>query len=151
MAAHARLKNEFTEDEKYHNLMRWHNFTSCPKIPRVKGIQTPRAASGINQSPYEIMALFVLRKLILQTRMRSHPVEPEVWFLVGPFVYFHTLCVRTAMALARLHERAGSPEPSLVAYVISTIISWAGSNQHKRQIKRTAVDLHKPNRIEDKQ
>ena len=24
MAAHARLKNEFTEDEKYHNLMIWH-------------------------------------------------------------------------------------------------------------------------------
>ena len=23
MAAHAGLKNEFTEDEKYHNLMRW--------------------------------------------------------------------------------------------------------------------------------
>ena len=23
MAAHARLKNEFTEDEKYHNLMTW--------------------------------------------------------------------------------------------------------------------------------
>ena len=23
MAAHARLKNEFTEDEKYHNLMAW--------------------------------------------------------------------------------------------------------------------------------
>ena len=23
MAAHVRLKNEFTEDEKYHNLMRW--------------------------------------------------------------------------------------------------------------------------------
>ena len=26
MAAHARLKNEFTEDEKYHNLMRRLNF-----------------------------------------------------------------------------------------------------------------------------
>ena len=26
MAAHARLKNEFTEDEKYHNLMRWLNY-----------------------------------------------------------------------------------------------------------------------------
>ena len=23
MAAHTRLKNEFTEEEKYHNLMRW--------------------------------------------------------------------------------------------------------------------------------
>ena len=25
MAAHMRLKNEFTEDEKYHNLVRWLN------------------------------------------------------------------------------------------------------------------------------
>ena len=36
------------------------------------------------------MVLFVLRKLILQTRMRSHPVGPDVWFLNGPFVYYHT-------------------------------------------------------------
>ena len=26
MAAHVRLKNEFTENEKYHNLMSWLNF-----------------------------------------------------------------------------------------------------------------------------
>ena len=64
-------------------------------------------------------------KLILQTRMHSHPFGLDVWFLVGPFIYFHTLCVRTAKALARLRRCAGSPEPSLVAYVISTIISWA--------------------------
>ena len=76
---------------------------------------------------HEIMALFVLRKLILQTRMRSHPVGLDVWILVRPFVYFHTSCVQTAKALVRLHGGAGSPEPSLVAYVISTIISWAGS------------------------
>ena len=76
---------------------------------------------------HEIMALFVLSKLILQTCMRSHPVGLDVWFLVGPFVYFHTSCVRTAKALVRLRECAGSPEPSLVAYVVSTIISWAGS------------------------
>ena len=37
---------------------------------------------------HEIMALFVLRKLILQTRMHSHPVEQDVWFLVGLFLYF---------------------------------------------------------------
>ena len=36
-------------------------------------------------------------------------------------------CVRTAKALVRLRGCAGSPEPSLVAYVISTIISCAGS------------------------
>ena len=71
------------------------------------------------------MALFILRKLILQTRMRSYPVGLDVWFLVGPFVYFHTSCLRTANALARLRGCAGSPEHSLVAYVISTIISWA--------------------------
>ena len=60
--------------------------------------------------------------------MHSHPVWLVVWFLVRPFVYFHTLCVQTAKALARLRRCAGSPKPSLVAYVISTIISWAGSN-----------------------
>ena len=53
--------------------------------------------------------------------------HPDFWFLVRPFVYFHTLCVRTAKALVRPRGCAGSPEPSLVAYVISTIISWAGS------------------------
>ena len=36
------------------------------------------------------MALFVLRKLILQFNMHSHPVGLDVWFLVRPFVYFHT-------------------------------------------------------------
>ena len=61
--------------------------------------------------------------------MPSHPVELNVRFLVGPFVYFHTSCVRTAKALVRLGGRAGSPKPSLVAYVISTIISCAGSNR----------------------
>ena len=74
------------------------------------------------------MALFVLRKLILQTRMRNHPVGLDVGFLVGLFVYCHTLCVRTAKALVRLCICAGSPEPSLVAYVISTIIPQAGLN-----------------------
>ena len=76
-----------------------------------------------NKPAHEIMVLFALGKLILQTRMLSH-----IWFLVGPFVYFHSSCVRTAKALARLRRCAGKPEPSLVAYVISTITSWAGSN-----------------------
>ena len=55
----------------------------------------------------------------LQTHMCRHPVGLDVWYFVGHIVYFHTLCVRTAKALARLH----SPEPSLVAYMISTIIT----------------------------
>ena len=41
----------------------------------------------------------------------------SVWLLVWLFVYFHTSCVRTAKALARLRQCAGSPEPSLVAYI----------------------------------
>ena len=79
---------------------------------------------------HEIMVHFVLRKLILQTRKHSHPVVLDfVWFLVGPFFYFHTLW------------RAGLPEPSLVAYVISTIISWAGS---MASAKRTLVISRHP-------
>ena len=86
---------------------------------------------GSNEPSLEIMARFVLRKLILQLRMCSHPVGLDVWFLVGPSVYFHSSCVRTMKALARLRGCASSPEPSLVAYVISTIISCAGSNKER--------------------
>ena len=42
-----------------------------------------------NEPSHLIMVLFVLRKLILQTRMCSHPVGLDVWFLVGPFVCLH--------------------------------------------------------------
>ena len=76
---------------------------------------------------HEIMALFVLHKLILQTCLPRHPVGLDSWFLVGPFVYFHTLCVWAVNALGRLRGCAGSLQHSLVTYVISTIISWAGS------------------------
>ena len=57
----------------------------------------------------EVMVLFVLRKLILQTRMCSRPVGMDVWYLVRPFVYFHTSCVRTANGsgeTARMHRLA---------------------------------------------
>ena len=97
-----------------------------------------------SEPPHEIMVLIVLRKLILQTRMRSHPVGLDVWcFESLTFVYFHTSCVQTAKALARLRGCAGSPEPSLVAYVISIIISWAGSNMHpvKTQIAKSDQSL----------
>ena len=87
-----------------------------------------------NQPAHEIVVLFVFRKLMLQTPMRSHPVGLDVWFLVWPFVYFHTPCVRTTKALARLCGCAGSSEPSLVVYVLNTIISWAGSNHQLVQV-----------------
>ena len=95
-----------------------------PATHRTPSKDSDQPATYVNS----FFRLFDLRKLILQTGMRSYPVGLDVWFLVGPFVYFHTTCVRTVKALARLHECAGSPEPSLVAYVISTIISWAGAN-----------------------
>ena len=40
------------------------------------------------------------------------------WFFIGLFVCFHTSCVWTAKTVAKL---------CMLAYVISTIISWAGS------------------------
>ena len=60
-------------------------------------------------------------------------------FWSDPLSYCHTSCVRTAKALARLRGCAGSLEPSLVAYVIRTLISRAGSfkvlcqNSHAKQ------------------
>ena len=83
-------------------------------------------AKNLYEPSNEIMVLFVLRKLILQTRMRSHPGRLDVWFLVGFFADFHTSTVR----MARWRGCAGSSEPSLVACVISTKIPWVGSYEH---------------------
>ena len=58
-----------------------------------------------NKPAREIMVLFVLRKLILQTCMCSYPVGLEGWLVVRPFIYFCTTCVRTAKALAHLSLR----------------------------------------------
>ena len=37
MAAHACLKNEFTEDEKYHNLMNWLNCNFVQVVENLHG------------------------------------------------------------------------------------------------------------------
>ena len=76
-----------------------------------------------------------------KTRTRSNPVKLDIWILVGPFVYYHTSCVRTAKTLARLRECAGSPEPSLVAYMVSTIISWADSYHTLGKSSNRSLDI----------
>ena len=95
---------------------------------RIIAINSNSPCKRKNVPCHEIMVLFVLHKLIPQTCMRSHLVGLDVWFLVRLFVFFHTSYERTAKALARLRACAGSPDPSLVAYMTSTIISWAGLN-----------------------
>ena len=56
----------------------------------VNGTLNLVSAQLLNEPSHETMVLLVLRKLILQMCMRSHPVELDVWFLVGLFIYFHT-------------------------------------------------------------
>ena len=75
------------------------------------------------------MALFVLHKLIFQTHMRSHPVGLDVW------------CVRTAKVLVRLCGCIGSPNPSLVAYVISShnLMSWLISAPTSRGVSDSST------------
>ena len=119
--------------DKYHNLMSWLNYKMKASSlvclfsrTHIKDNKQFQKHIAVYEPSHEIMVHFILLKFIPQTRMRSHPVLLDVWFLVGPFVYFHTSYVRTAKALVRLRGCAGSPEPSLVAsYVINTIISWA--------------------------
>ena len=58
--------------------------------------------------------------------MHSHPVGLDVWFFDRTLCLLPYFICANRKALARLRRCAGSPEPSLVACVISTIISWAG-------------------------
>ena len=58
--------------------------------------------------------------------MPSHSEGPGIWLSVWRFFLTHCLYERAAKVLARLRGCAGSPEPSLLAYVISTKFAWRG-------------------------
>ena len=70
---------------------------------------------------HEIMAFFVLRNFILQTRMRNRLVEARC------LIFGRTLRLLPYFMCA---NSEGSGETALVAYVISTIISCAGSSPY---------------------
>ena len=60
--------------------------------------------------------------------MPSHSEGLGIWVSVWRFLLTHCLYERAAKVLARLRGCAGSPEPSLLAYVISTKFAWRGPN-----------------------
>ena len=60
------------------------------------------------------------------TPMLSHSQGPGIWLSVWRFLLTHCLYERAAEVLARLRGCAGSPEPSLLAKVISTKFAWRG-------------------------
>ena len=122
------VNKDYDQTEWMHRLVLVFDVCICHFVGfTLPGLRSMLPALFYSFEPCEaIMPLFVLRKLIRQTRVGSHPMGLDVWFLVRSFD-FHISCVWTAKVLARLGGCAGSPEPSLVAYVISTIISWAGS------------------------
>ena len=70
------------------------------------------------------MALFVISKLILQTRIRSNPVGLDVCFLVRLFVYFHTSCVRTAKALVSRWRLAWAFAGRLCDKYLNLLMNW---------------------------
>ena len=74
---------------------------------------------------HEIMALFILCKLILQTRMCSHPMGLDVWF------FGRTLCLIPYFMCANSEGSGGTARACLILrwspMWLSTIISRAGS------------------------
>ena len=77
---------------------------------------------------HEKRDLMVFWFVVPQMRMRSPLFGVQTCIFASSFHKVSTTCLRTAKAQARLHLCAGSPEPLLVAYVISTFFSCAGSN-----------------------
>ena len=62
-----------------------------------------------------------------QLRMPSFSEGPGIRLSVWRFLLIHCLYERAAKILARLRGCAGSPEPSLLAYAISTKFAWRGT------------------------
>ena len=71
-----------------------------------------------------------MRKMLPLTSMSTNLEGLEVEFLARAFLYFHTLCIRAAKALASLRICTDSSEPSLLTDAISTEIICTGSYMH---------------------
>ena len=108
-----------------------HFGVTCPWVTKISHFWTWISLKSVGQSWLNFMCSIIgvgkrLHKILgqidlgtLDSGERSLPVG-----LLDDrsFVFFHTSCVRTVKAVARLCGCAGSPQPSVVAYVISTII-----------------------------
>ena len=79
--------------------------------------------------PVKRICLRAFRHDKFQLRMPGHSVGPGIWLSVWRFLLTHCLYERAAEVLARLRGCAGSPEPSLLAYAISTKFAWRGPIQ----------------------
>ena len=64
--------------EPAHEIMRWLIFSFHVFVFLVNHKDSIKPINGVNDPAHEIMALVVLRKLVLQTHMRSHPVGQDV-------------------------------------------------------------------------
>ena len=96
----------------------WLNFSSTmPEWPCV--VNEPRQANS---------CLRAFRHDKFQLCMPSHSEGPGIWLSVWRFLLTHCLYERAAKVLARLRGCAGLPEPSLLAYAISTKFAWRGPN-----------------------
>ena len=89
---------------------------------------------------HEIMAFFILSRLVIQTRMHSHPARVRVrarCLIFGRTLrllpYF--MCANS-QGSGKTAQMRRLPEPWLVASVISTIISWAGLFYYSRSLLR---------------
>ena len=98
--------------------------------------------------------------------MPRHSEGPGIWLSVWRFLLTHCMYERAAEVLARLRGCAGSPEPSLLAYAISTRFAWRGPNNLLWSVKtkknsglsRTAWgnpaisnEIYQENKVETKQ
>ena len=79
MAAHARLKNEFMEDEKCHNLMRWLNYIISMPLQDHNSIISLQCDSG------EYNSLMVVRCRLKIPSSAFLPHDAEQLFQVTEF------------------------------------------------------------------
>ena len=87
-----------------------------------------RNITSLNEPRQANLCLRAFRNDTFQLRMPSHSEEPGIWLSVWRFLLIHCLYAQATKVLARQRGCAGSPEPSLLAWAISTKFAWCGPN-----------------------
>ena len=110
MAAHARLKNEFTEVKKYHNLTSWLNFITIIII----------LTTRYHIFTFTCLALF---HFILCYRSECFPID-----IPGDDPYFNNSCMNFVRSLPATNQPCGQGKSLLTASVWLLMVDFFSSD-----------------------
>ena len=122
MAAHARLKNEFMEDKKYHNLMRW----LIKGLVYFSEIEESIECKGVNSPSSQLWLSWLMTK---PTNWPVGPAKTQISLGICPVWSESSLCAQWVAKCPSFHH-ADSEDSDQTGWMPRLIWVFAGHTCH---------------------